>query len=125
MANSSTWKKNNFDMSIKVSEATVKQLRKGTIQSNIAKANARGATPEFREAVRRFYGKSVTKYLKPIPGPGRTGGVEKPKAPRTPKQGPIQRGNPKPSQADMDRARRAKAAASSRAVTAGRGNPLR
>jgi hypothetical protein len=55
--------KKNYSKSIKVSESVVAQLRKGTKASNIAKANAPGASTEFREAVRRFYGKDVTKAM--------------------------------------------------------------
>lgn len=39
---------------IKVSEATVAKLRKGTMTSNLAKA--KNASPEMREALVRFYG---------------------------------------------------------------------
>jgi len=39
---------------IKVSEKTVAQLRKGTMAGNLAKA--KGASPEMREALTRFYG---------------------------------------------------------------------
>lgn len=53
--------KKNYNKNIKVSSATVAQLKKGTKASNIAKANAPGASSEFREAVRRFYGADVTK----------------------------------------------------------------
>jgi hypothetical protein len=55
--------KKNYSKSIKVSESVVAELRKGTKASNIAKANAPGASPQFREAVRRFYGKDVTKTM--------------------------------------------------------------
>ena len=55
--------KKNYNKNIKVSESVVAQLRKGTKASNIAKANAPGASTEFREAVRRFYGKDVTKAM--------------------------------------------------------------
>jgi hypothetical protein len=39
---------------IKVSEATVQKLRKGTMAGNLAKA--KGASPELKEALIRFYG---------------------------------------------------------------------
>jgi len=58
---SADWKKKNYSKKIKVSEATVAQLRKGTKAENIAKANKPGASAEYREAVRRFYGKDTTK----------------------------------------------------------------
>ena len=41
-------------MAIKVSEKTVAQLRKGTKTSNLAKAKT--ASPEMKEALKRFYG---------------------------------------------------------------------
>ena len=64
---------------IKVSEKTVAQLRKGTMAGNLAKA--KGASPEMREALLRFYGaKRVTAAIGKS-GPGSTG---KPK-PFTPK----------------------------------------
>lgn len=55
--------KKNYSKSIKVSESVVAELRKGTKASNIAKANAPGASVQFREAVRRFYGKDATKAM--------------------------------------------------------------
>lgn len=58
---SQEWKKKNYNTKIRVSESTVAQLRKGTKASNIAKANKPGASAEYREAVRRFYGKSTVK----------------------------------------------------------------
>lgn len=60
--------KKNYNKNIKVSESTVAQLRKGTKASNIAKANAPGASAEFREAVRRFYGASTTKAMPMVGG---------------------------------------------------------
>lgn len=60
---SKKWKDSNYNYKIKVSESTVAQLKKGTKASNIAKANAPGASAEFREAVARFYGRSS---LRPV-----------------------------------------------------------
>ena len=58
---------------IKVSEATVAKLRKGTMAGNLAKA--KGASPEMREALMRFYGAkrvnaAISKATTPSPGPG-------------------------------------------------------
>lgn len=66
-------------MAIKVSAKTVAQLRKGTMAGNLAKA--KGASPEMREALTRFYGaKRVTAAI----GKTGPGSVTKPK-PFTPK----------------------------------------
>ena len=58
---------------IKVSEATVGQLRKGTMEGNLAKA--KNATKQQREALIRFYGAkrvndAIAKATRPSPGPG-------------------------------------------------------
>ena len=58
---------------IKVSEATVGQLRKGTMAGNLAKA--KNATKQQREALVRFYGAkrvndAIAKATTPSPGPG-------------------------------------------------------
>jgi len=63
---------------IKVSEKTVAQLRKGTMAGNLAKA--KGATPEMKEALTRFYGASRVNAAIGKSGPGSVG---KPK-PMTP-----------------------------------------
>lgn len=63
---------------IKVSEATVAKLRKGTMAGNLAKA--KGASPEMREALTRFYGASRVNAAIGKSGPG---SVKKP-APFTP-----------------------------------------
>jgi hypothetical protein len=73
---------------IKVSEATVAKLRKGTMAGNLAKA--KGASPEMREALTRFYGSSRVNAAIGKSGPGSIG---KPK-PLTPK--PNDRENRKP-----------------------------
>ena len=44
-------------MAVKVSQKTVDQLRKGTKASNLAKAKT--ASPEMKEALKRFYGASA------------------------------------------------------------------
>jgi len=81
---------------IKVSEATVQKLRKGTMAGNLAKA--KGASPEMREALIRFYGvKRVTAAI----GKTGPGSVKKP-APFTPKPNTREDrkpglGSPKPS----------------------------
>jgi hypothetical protein len=62
----------------KVSEKTVAQLRKGTMAGNLAKA--KGATPEMKEALTRFYGASRVNAAIGKSGPGSVG---KPK-PMTP-----------------------------------------
>ena len=66
-------------MAIKVSAKTVAQLRKGTMAGNLAKA--KGASPEMREALTRFYGSSRVNAAIGKSGPGSVG---KPK-PMTPK----------------------------------------
>jgi len=63
---------------IKVSEKTVAQLRKGTMAGNLAKA--KGASPEMREALTRFYGASRVNAAIGKSGPG---SVKKP-SPMTP-----------------------------------------
>jgi hypothetical protein len=63
---------------IKVSEATVAKLRKGTMAGNLAKA--KGASPEMKEALVRFYG---AKRVNAAIGKGGPGSVKKP-APFTP-----------------------------------------
>ena len=64
---------------IKVSEATVAKLRKGTMAGNLAKA--KGASPEMREALMRFYGAKRVNAAIGKTGPG---SITKPK-PFTPK----------------------------------------
>jgi hypothetical protein len=59
---------------IKVSEATVQKLRKGTMAGNLAKA--KGASPEMREALIRFYG---VKRVNDAIGKTGPGSVKKPK----------------------------------------------
>jgi hypothetical protein len=63
---------------VKVSEKTVAQLRKGTMAGNLAKA--KGASPEMREALTRFYGASRVNAAIGKSGPG---SVKKP-SPMTP-----------------------------------------
>lgn len=63
---SKEWKRKNYNRNIKVPESTVALLRKGTKASNIAAANKPGASREFREAVRRFYGKNTVKGKDPV-----------------------------------------------------------
>jgi hypothetical protein len=109
------YKDKNSNYKIKVSSATVAKLRKGTKAGNIAAAKAPGASAEYKEAVRRFYGK------------GSVGGTSTPsikqvgpivdKKPYVPK---IDRSNPKPSQAQMDRAKKNNAAKKASAITATR-----
>ena len=55
----------------KVSEKTVAQLRKGTMAGNLAKA--KGASPEMREALVRFYGAKRVNAAVGKTGPGSTG----------------------------------------------------
>jgi len=59
---------------IKVSEATVAKLRKGTMAGNLAKA--KGASPEMKEALIRFYGEKRVNAAIGKTGPGST---QKPK----------------------------------------------
>jgi hypothetical protein len=63
---------------IKVSEATVAKLRKGTMAGNLAKA--KGASPEMKEALVRFYGAKRVNAAIGKTGPG---SVKKP-SPMTP-----------------------------------------
>ena len=58
----------------KVSEATVAKLRKGTMAGNLAKA--KGASPEMKEALTRFYG---AKRVAAAIGKSGPGSVKKPK----------------------------------------------
>lgn len=76
------WKKKNYDKSIKVSDAIVKQLLKGTKTSNIAAANKPGASAQYKEAVRRFYGKNTVKSTVTPSGP--SAGSPNTKEPRLP-----------------------------------------
>jgi hypothetical protein len=59
---------------IKVSEATVAKLRKGTMAGNLAKAKS--ASPEMREALVRFYG---AKRVAAAVGKSGPGSIPKPK----------------------------------------------
>jgi len=96
-ASSQKYKDANSNYGIKVSEATVAKLRKGTKASNIAAANKPGASAEYKEAVRRFYGKnSVAKSPVKVPGPKQTGPV----APSS-KTPTIDRGQRKPTPAEI------------------------
>ena len=116
---SSKWKKDNTNYGIKVSSATVAKLQKGTKAGNIAAANKPGASAELREAVRRFYGKGAIKATPgKIPSVRQTGPAGE--GPKTPK---IQRGNPKPTQAEMDAAKKRKAKVQASAISSSRGNP--
>lgn len=63
------WKKENYNMGIKVSQATINKLKKGTKPGNIAAANKPGASAEYKEAVRRFYGKNTVKSTVTQKGP--------------------------------------------------------
>jgi len=76
------WKKKNYDKSIKVSDATVKKLLSGTKASNIAAANKPGASAQYKEAVRRFYGKNTVKSTMTPSGP--SAGSPNTREPRTP-----------------------------------------
>jgi hypothetical protein len=100
------WKDENSNYKTKVSSATVAKLRQGTKASNIAAANKPGATAEYKEAVRRFYGKgAVSSAPTKVPGPKQTGPV----SPGS-KKPVIQRGNPKPTQAQINAGKKKKAA---------------
>lgn len=69
-------------MAVKVSQKTVEQLRKGTKASNLAKAKT--ASPEMKEALKRFYGAAaVNKAVGGVKTPSvkQTGGTgTKPKS---------------------------------------------
>lgn len=82
-----SWKKQNYNMNIRVSESTVQQLRKGSMASNIAKANKPGASAEYREAVARFYGKDKLKPVSKIASGTPSGIKPGPKAPSKPTAG--------------------------------------
>lgn len=60
-ASTQKYKDANSNYKVKVSSATVAKLKKGTKASNIAAANMAGASAEYKEAVRRFYGKNAIK----------------------------------------------------------------
>lgn len=98
------YKDANSDYSVKVSASTVSKLKQGTKASNIAAANKPGATAEYKEAVRRFYGKGAVSTMKTPPNIKQTGPVnEKSKKPI------IQRGNPKPTQSEINSGKKSKA----------------
>ena len=59
------WKDKNYNSNLKVSSATVAKLKKGTKASNMAAAAKPGASVEFKEAVRRFYGKNTVAFKAP------------------------------------------------------------
>lgn len=99
------WKDSNTNYNTKVSAATVAKLKKGTKASNIAAANKPGASAEYKEAVRRFYGKGAISTMKTLPSIKQTGPV----APIS-KKPVIQRGNPKPTQAQINAGKKFKAA---------------
>lgn len=112
-ASSQKYKDANSNYGIKVSEATVAKLRKGTKASNIAAANKPGASAEYKEAVRRFYGKNaVAKSPVKVPGPKQTGPVAP--ASKTPT---IDRSNPKPTPAQIAAGKKAKANANKNKMT--------
>lgn len=92
------WKDENFNLNIKVSQAVVDKLRKGTKATNIAAANKPGASAELKEAVRRFYGKNTVKT-----GPVNKFPPTKYPQPEKPKKPIIDRGPgmPKPTQAQI------------------------
>jgi len=114
-ASSQKWKDENFNLSIKVSQATVNKLRKGTKAGNIAAANKAGASAEYKEAVRRFYGKnSVAKSPVKVPGPKQTGPVAPPSKTPTIDRG---RGMPRPTQAQIDAGKKSKADANKAKLT--------
>jgi hypothetical protein len=107
MINKSTqkWKDANSNYNTKVSAATVAKLKKGTKASNIAAANKPGASAEYKEAVRRFYGKGAISTMKTPPSIKQTGPV----SPGS-KKPVIQRGNPKPTQAEINAGKKSKGA---------------
>lgn len=71
-------------MAIKVSAKTVAQLRKGTMAGNLAKA--KGASPEMREALNRFYG---TKRVNAASGPMKAPTQATKATPETAKKKPV------------------------------------
>jgi hypothetical protein len=111
---SQDWKDKNSNYKIKVSSSTVAKLRKGTKASNIAAANKAGASAEYKEAVRRFYGKnsvSSTTTKTPVKPPvTKTPGGKPIYVPtdRSPKGPDISRGNPKPTPAEIAAGKKAK-----------------
>lgn len=112
---SQKYKDKNSNYKIKVSAATVAKLRKGTKSSNIKAASAPGASAEYKEAVRRFYGKgSVSGTSKP------SGKQVPPIVEKTPKGPTLDRGNPKPTQAQINTAKKNNAAKKATALTATR-----
>lgn len=62
---SQEWKKSNYNKNIKVSQSVVDSLKKRSKSENIKLANRADASPQFKEAVRRFYGKPVTGTTRP------------------------------------------------------------
>lgn len=114
-ASSQKYKDGNSNYNLKVSAATVARLKKGTKASNIAAANMPGASAEYKEAVRRFYGKGSVK------GISQPNKYNVPPVTDKPLRGPkIDNSNPKPTQAQMDAAKKKKAANLASAITSTR-----
>jgi hypothetical protein len=112
-ASSQKWKDSNSNYGVKVSSATVAKLKQGTKASNIAAANKPGASAELKEAVRRFYGKgAVANTPSKVPGPNQTGPTNQPS-----KKPVIERGNPKPTPAQIAAGKKAKADANKNKMT--------
>lgn len=120
---SQDWKNKNSNYNIKVSSSTVAKLRKGTKASNIAAANKPGASAEYKEAVRRFYGKnsvSSTTTKTPVKPPvTKTPGGKPIYVPtdRSPKGPSLSRGNPKPTPSEIAAGKKAKDKAKEKAKT--------
>jgi hypothetical protein len=112
-ASSQKWKDSNSNYGVKVSSATVAKLKQGTKASNIAAANKPGASAELKEAVRRFYGKgAVANTPSKPPTTKQTGPVTQPS-----KKPAIERGNPKPTPAQIAAGKKAKADANKNKMT--------
>ena len=114
-ASTQKWKDSNSNYGVKVSAATVAKLKKGTKASNIAAANKPGASAEYKEAVRRFYGKGAISSMKTPPTIKQTGPVSQPS-----KKPTIERGNPKPTQAQINAAKKKNATMKASSLTATR-----
>ena len=114
-ASTQKYKDGNSNYNLKVSAATVAKLKKGTKAGNIAAANKPGATAEYKEAVRRFYGKGSVK------GTSQPNKYNVPPVTDKPLRGPkIDNSNPKPTKAQMDAAKKKKAAGMASAITSTR-----
>jgi hypothetical protein len=96
------WRKQNYNLNIRVPESAIQKLRDGKTKSNNIKRFAGTDSKVMREAMNRFYGKNWEKGASS--GSGKGGASDKPKggtkrnAPNPGGQGPNNRAFPKAEQ---------------------------